>query len=142
MQTRLWPSQPCLARVTDAINHSLPTAQGGTGPHIPLAPSTFTDTTPLSRPNMKRVHRGWEPILSARCGCQSSLTAGCSSGGSATLVPLNISCYPRLLTNSQLGQGAPGIYGRDPSELASCRSVEPQEQRYCLIVLINIVTRY
>lgn len=28
-----------------------------------------------------------------------------------------------------------------PSELASCSSVKPQEQRYHLIVLINIVTR-
>lgn len=28
-----------------------------------------------------------------------------------------------------------------PSELASCSSVEPQEQQYSLIVLINIVTR-
>lgn len=46
-------------------------------------------------------------------GCQSSLAAGCSNGDSATLVPLNISCYLRLLTNSQLGQGGPGIYGRD-----------------------------
>lgn len=141
METRLWPSQQCLARVTNAINHSPPTAQGGIHPRIALASSTFTDTTPLSRPSVKWVHRGWKPILSAGWGCQSSLTAGCSSGDSATLVSPTISC---CLLKQPAGTGRSVNLWQGPclpSELASRSAVKPQEQRYCLIVLINIVTR-
>lgn len=134
----------CLARVTDAVNHSPPTAQGGIHPHILLAPSTFTDTTPLSRPSVKRVHRGWEPHphcwmrLPEQPDCGMLQWRQCHTCATEHLL-LSMAAHKQPAGTERSGSLRQGPCL--PSELASCRSVEPQEQRYCLIVLINTVTR-